>query len=60
MKYAGEAWEDKVDRLRKDLVENKYFGMIVTELDEIAWLFNIRGVGIWSIEHIKLLKNAVR
>jgi len=45
MKYAGEAWEDKVDRLRKDLVENKYFGMIVTELDEIAWLFNIRGEG---------------
>jgi Xaa-Pro aminopeptidase len=43
LQFAGEDWEEKVDRLRTNLVENKYFGMIVTELDEIAWLFNIRG-----------------
>jgi len=45
MDYAGEEWEDKIDRVRENLVENNFFGMVVTELDEIAWLFNIRGEG---------------
>ena len=45
MEFAGEDWEEKINRLRENLVQNKFFGMIVTELDEIAWLFNIRGEG---------------
>jgi len=45
LKYAGESWEEKVTRLRENLIEEKLFGMIVTELDEIAWLFNLRGEG---------------
>ena len=45
MEFAGEDWEEKINRVRENLVENKFFGMIVTELDEIAWLFNIRGEG---------------
>ena len=50
MEFAGEEWEDKVSRVRENLLENKLFGMIVTELDEIAWLFNIRGEGFQYFE----------
>ncbi len=31
--------------MREQLVDLKVSGMVVTELDEIAWLFNIRGEG---------------
>jgi hypothetical protein len=35
----------QVERVREKLVDLKVSGMVVTELDEIAWLFNIRGEG---------------
>jgi Xaa-Pro aminopeptidase len=31
--------------LREKLREQKVDGMVISELDEIAWLFNIRGEG---------------
>ena len=46
LEYAGVDWEEKVrDRLRPKLGEGKYDGMVVTELDEVAWLYNLRGEG---------------
>jgi hypothetical protein len=31
--------------VREKLREQKVDGMVISELDEIAWLFNIRGEG---------------
>jgi Xaa-Pro aminopeptidase len=43
VKYAGKKFEDKLADLRKELEKKKSKGMIVSMLDEIAWLFNLRG-----------------
>ena len=45
LQHAGEAWEDKLSRLRAALQEAGHGGMVVSELDEINWLLNIRGEG---------------
>lgn len=42
IKYAGESRESKINRLREILKSNKTDGIIITALDEIAWLLNIR------------------
>lgn len=42
-RYAGETVKSKIDRVRKVLDRVNCDMMIITELDEIAWLFNIRG-----------------
>jgi len=44
--YAGKSWQAKVTDLRHDLTALGAGGMVVTALDEIAWLFNIRGEAI--------------
>ncbi|XP_038048146.1 xaa-Pro aminopeptidase 1-like isoform X2 [Patiria miniata] len=47
--YAGEAWEDKIYRkdgkknLRDMMKDQKIDAVVITKLDEIAWLFNLRG-----------------
>lgn len=41
--YAGKAFEDKIEELRKELDKKKAAGFVVSMLDEIAWLFNLRG-----------------
>ena len=45
-RYAGQSWQEKVRDLRQDLTELGAGGMVVTALDEIAWLFNIRGEAV--------------
>ncbi|KAJ8688718.1 hypothetical protein PTI98_013477 [Pleurotus ostreatus] len=45
-KYAGEAHADKIARLRAELRRTKAPGLAVTMLDEVAWLFNLRGADI--------------
>ena len=45
-KYAGKSFKDKLDDLRKDLKKKKAAGMVVSMLDEVAWLFNLRGSDI--------------
>ena len=45
MEYAGETWRVKVARVREALLEAGHGGMVVSELDEINWLLNIRGEG---------------
>lgn len=43
IKYAGKPWTEKVEELRKELEDIGSDAMVVTALDEIAWLLNIRG-----------------
>ncbi|GBN28861.1 Xaa-Pro aminopeptidase ApepP [Araneus ventricosus] len=41
--WGRQPWEDKVKKLREILNDNGANGTVVTALDEIAWLFNLRG-----------------
>jgi len=41
--FAGKDVKTKLEELRKDLEKKKSSGFIVSMLDEIAWLFNLRG-----------------
>ncbi len=42
-RYAGEKAVDKIERVRKALRKEHADGTIVTTLDDIAWLLNLRG-----------------
>lgn len=42
-KYTGESSTSKRDRISKTLQENKCHAALITQLDSIAWLLNIRG-----------------
>jgi len=44
--YAGETWQSKAGRLGEKLKELGAHGTVVTALDEVAWLLNIRGSDI--------------
>lgn len=46
LKYAGETWQKKVQRVRWTFTSARVNTLLVTKLDEIAWLFNIRGSAI--------------
>lgn len=43
VKYAGLSAHEKLAQLRNALAERRAKGMLVTVLDEIAWLLNLRG-----------------
>ncbi|KAG4987887.1 hypothetical protein JHK85_030870 [Glycine max] len=43
LKFAGRSVADKLKDLRKKLVHEQARGIIFTALDEVAWLYNIRG-----------------
>ncbi|CAG2062181.1 unnamed protein product [Timema podura] len=43
LKYAGKEWGEKVLDLRQELKALRMDAMVVTSLDEVAWLLNIRG-----------------
>ena len=43
VKYAGEDANTKIERLLKVLEDNEATAMLVTALDDIAWLLNLRG-----------------
>ncbi|GAB1602992.1 xaa-Pro aminopeptidase 1-like [Argonauta hians] len=43
MKFAGKSWPEKVKELRDMMTPQKVDAFVVTSLDDIAWLFNIRG-----------------
>jgi Xaa-Pro aminopeptidase len=45
-KYAGKSFQDKLEDLRKELEKRKSAGFVVSMLDEIAWLYNLRGSDI--------------
>ncbi|KAI9289036.1 peptidase M24, structural domain-containing protein [Umbelopsis sp. AD052] len=43
VEYAGVSHTDKLASLRKDLEAKKIYGTVISALDEVAWLFNLRG-----------------
>lgn len=43
VEYSGEHIKDKLERVRKVLNQEKVDYLLLTALDDIAWLFNIRG-----------------
>ncbi|KAJ6814595.1 putative Xaa-Pro aminopeptidase P [Iris pallida] len=43
LEFAGRAVAEKLKDLREKLVQEKAYGIIITALDEVAWLYNVRG-----------------
>ncbi|XP_069835906.1 xaa-Pro aminopeptidase 1 isoform X2 [Dendropsophus ebraccatus] len=43
LNYTGKSWQDKVLALRSKMAERKASYIVLTALDEVAWLFNLRG-----------------
>lgn len=43
IKFAGKTFQDKLADLRKEIDKKKAAGLIISMLDDIAWLFNLRG-----------------
>lgn len=41
--FLGESHQDKLQKIRQHLKEKNQYGVIVSALDEIAWVFNLRG-----------------
>ena len=46
--YSGESFSDKLSRIRAVMTEKKATTHILASLDDIAWLFNIRGRDVKS------------
>ena len=46
VKYSGQSHVDKIARLREEIKKKKAQAIVVTMLDEVAWLFNLRGSDI--------------
>ncbi len=46
LKYAGSTHESKIASIQAQLLLAQCWGLVVTALDEIAWLFNLRGSDI--------------
>ncbi|KAJ2324962.1 hypothetical protein IWW51_003023, partial [Coemansia sp. RSA 2702] len=46
MEYAGESHTSKIARVREQIEKEGAEGLIVAALDEVAWLFNLRGSDI--------------
>ncbi|ESO95131.1 hypothetical protein LOTGIDRAFT_215291 [Lottia gigantea] len=44
--YTGLSWQEKVKKIQSKLTEKKSVAFVLTALDEIAWLFNLRGSDI--------------
>ena len=42
-KYTGNSIIDKIEMVRKDLRDNKCDALVVSALEDVAWLFNLRG-----------------
>lgn len=45
-KYSGELFAAKLSSIRKSLTKSGATGLVISELDQIAWLFNLRGTDI--------------
>lgn len=46
MEYAGESCRDKLGRIRSSLLRRGAGGMLMTQLDDIAWTLNLRGTDV--------------
>ncbi|CAN8018454.1 unnamed protein product, partial [Ixodes persulcatus] len=43
IEFAGESWQDKVRKVREFLKKSGIDAIFITDLGEIAWLYNLRG-----------------
>ncbi|XP_035204460.1 xaa-Pro aminopeptidase 1-like, partial [Stegodyphus dumicola] len=46
IEYTGKTWQEKITIVREEMVSNKASVLVLTALDEIAYLFNLRGSDI--------------
>lgn len=46
IQFAGQKSEEKVEALRGEMKKQEADAVVVTMLDEVAWLFNLRGTDI--------------
>lgn len=46
IEYAGESCHDKLGRIRSSLLRRGAGGMLITQLDDIAWTLNLRGTDV--------------
>lgn len=46
LELTGKSWETKVIELRQELTKKKAGSIVLTALDEVAWLLNLRGSDI--------------
>ncbi|OQR77576.1 xaa-Pro aminopeptidase 1-like, partial [Tropilaelaps mercedesae] len=46
LSLAGRGWQEKLADVRSDLKAKNALALVITALDEIAWLFNLRGSDI--------------
>lgn len=46
IEYAGESCHDKLCRIRSSLLRRGACGMLMTQLDDIAWTLNLRGTDV--------------
>lgn len=46
LEYAGKSVKDKLNSIREALNGQKAYGLVSSSLDEIMWLFNIRGADV--------------
>ena len=44
--YSGKPWQEKVKQVRLEMELASADALVITALDEIAWLFNIRGADL--------------
>ncbi|KDR18194.1 Xaa-Pro aminopeptidase 2 [Zootermopsis nevadensis] len=44
--YAGLSWQEKIAAVRQSIDSNKSSVLVLTALDEIAWLLNLRGADV--------------
>ncbi|XP_072094981.1 xaa-Pro aminopeptidase 1 isoform X2 [Mobula birostris] len=46
LSYTGMSWQDKIVQQRAKMAEKNASWLVITALDEVAWLFNLRGSDI--------------
>jgi Xaa-Pro aminopeptidase len=46
LEYSGQDFVEKIEGVRVQIQKNNTWGLVVSALDEIAWLFNLRGTDI--------------
>ena len=44
--FTGLSWQDKIEDIRKEMLKKDASVLVITALDDIAWLFNLRGSDI--------------
>ena len=63
LEYAGETCQSKITRLREALEQAGAEGTVVSQLDEIAWLLNLRGTDVHCnpvfVAYVLLTQNEV-